>query len=105
MIDTHVHLLEPDRFTYEWTKDFSDLARRFDHSDYQIASLNSGIQAGVFMEVDCNEFAEEAHDFYSKAEDSDGLIRVVVAAGRPESPEIERAHIFTTNAIQIYRIP
>jgi hypothetical protein len=57
------------------------------------------------MEVDCNELAEEAHDFYSKAEDSDGLIRVVVAAGRPESPEIERAHIFTTNAIQIYRIP
>ena len=105
MIDTHVHLLEPDRFTYEWTKDFSALAGRFDLSVYQNASRDSGIQAGVFMEVDCEESSEEAHDFYSKVEDSDGLIRVVVAAGQPESPEIERAQIFTTNAIQIYRIP
>lgn len=105
MIDTHVHLLEPDRFTYEWTKGFSALSRRFDHSDFQIISLNSVIQAGVFMEVDCEESSEEAHDFYSKVEDSDGLIRVVVAAGQPESPEIERAQIFTTNAIQVYRIP
>lgn len=57
------------------------------------------------MEVDCNDFANEAHYFCSKAEDPEGIIRVVVAAGRPESPEIERAHFFTTNAKQIYRIP
>lgn len=91
MIDTHVHLLEPDRFTYEWTKDFSALAGRFDLSVYQNASRDSGIQAGVFMEVDCEESSEEAHYFCSKAEDPDGLIRVVVAAGRPESPDFERS--------------
>lgn len=38
MIDTHVHLLEPGRFAYEWTKDFPALSGRFDLSDYQNAT-------------------------------------------------------------------
>jgi predicted TIM-barrel fold metal-dependent hydrolase len=58
MIDTHIHLLEPGRFTYEWTKGLPALSGRFDLSDYQNASHDSGIQAGVFMEVDCEESAD-----------------------------------------------
>ena len=90
MIDTHIHLLEPDRFTYEWTKGFPALTGRFDLSDYQKASADTGIQAGVFMEVDCEESADEARYFCSLAEQPGGLIQAVVAAARPESPDFER---------------
>ena len=90
MIDTHIHLLEPDRFTYEWTKGFPALTGRFDLSDYQKASADTGIQAGVFMEVDCEESADEARYFCSLAEQPGGLIQAVVAAVRPESPDFER---------------
>ena len=90
MIDTHIHLLEPDRFTYEWTKGFPALTGRFDLSDYQKASADTGIQAGVFMEVDCEESADEARYFCSLAEQPGCLIQVVVAAARPESPDFER---------------
>ena len=90
MIDTHIHLLEPDRFTYEWTKGFPALTGRFDLSDYQKASADTGIQAGVFMEVDCEESADEARYFCSLAEQPGGLIQAVVASARPESPDFER---------------
>ena len=91
MIDTHVHLLEPDRFTYEWTKDLPALSGRFDLSDYQNASRHSGIQAGVFMEVDCDEFDDEARYFCSLAEQPGAFIQAVVAAARPESPDFGRS--------------
>lgn len=90
MIDTHIHLLEPDRFTYEWTKGFPALTGRFDLSDYQKASADTGIQAGVFMEVDCEESADEARYFCSLAEQPGCLIQAVVAAARPESPDFKR---------------
>ena len=91
MIDTHVHLLEPDRFTYDWTKDFPALSGRFDLSDYKKASLESGIQAAVFMEVDCEEPADEAHYFCALAEQPGSFIQAVVAAARPESPDFEQS--------------
>ena len=91
MIDTHIHLLEPDRFTYEWTKGFPALSGRFDLSDYQNASRDSGIQAGVFMEVDCEESDDEARYFCTLAEQPGSLIQAVVAAARPESPDFERS--------------
>ena len=90
MIDTHIHILEPERFTYGWTKDFPALSGRFDLSDYEKASADTGIQAGVFMEVDCEESADEARYFCSLAEQPSSLIQAVVAAARPESPDFER---------------
>lgn len=90
MIDTHIHILEPERFTYEWTKGFPALSGRFDLSDYRKASADTGIQAGVFMEVDCEESADEARYFCSLAEQPGCLIQAVVAAARPESPDFER---------------
>jgi predicted TIM-barrel fold metal-dependent hydrolase len=66
------------------------LTGRFDLSDYQKASADTGIQAGVFMEVDCEESADEARYFCSLAEQPGCLIQAVVAAARPESPDFER---------------
>ena len=89
MIDTHIHLLEPDRFTYPWTESFPALTGRFDLSDYLEASAGCGITAGVFMEVDCGEPSQEAARFCALAEEPGCLIRSVVASARPESPDFE----------------
>lgn len=91
MIDTHIHLLEPDRFTYAWTAGFPALAGKFDLSDYQKIIQGLGIEAGVFMEVDCEESTAEASRFCSLAEHSESVIRSAVAAARPESPDFERS--------------
>lgn len=84
MLDTHIHLLEPDRFTYAWTAGFPALAGRFDHSDYRQATHGLGIEGGVFMEVDCGEMQSEAHHFCDMAETPGCPFGKVVAAARPE---------------------
>lgn len=89
MIDTHIHLLEPEYFTYPWTESLPSLRGRFDFSDYLEASTGCGITAGVFMEVDCGEPAQEAARFCALAEEPGCLIRSVVALARPESPDFE----------------
>lgn len=89
MIDTHIHLLEPDKFTYTWTKGFDALSGRFDLSDYQNITCELGIEGGVFMEVDCEESGAEARYFCQMSEEPGCLIRSVVAAGRPEHDGFE----------------
>jgi predicted TIM-barrel fold metal-dependent hydrolase len=84
MIDTHIHLLEPSRFSYPWTAGFPALAGRFDHSDYVAATKGLGIEGGVFMEVDCAEMELEARHFCEMAETPGCAFSVVVAAARPE---------------------
>lgn len=84
MIDTHIHLLEPARFSYPWTAGFPALAGRFDHADYIAASEGLGIEGGVFMEVDCGEMELEARHFCELAETPGCAFSTVVAAARPE---------------------
>jgi predicted TIM-barrel fold metal-dependent hydrolase len=90
MIDTHIHLLEPDKFTYRWAEEFPALAGRFDLLDYQKVTSGLGIEGGVFMEVDCDESAEEAQYFCKMAEEPGCLIQSVVAAARPEEDTFEK---------------
>lgn len=90
MIDTHVHILEPGQFTYQWTAAFPQLQGRFGLSDYLAAARDCGITGGVFMEVDCEESADEARHFCEVATGPEGFLRAVVAAGRPESADFVR---------------
>lgn len=85
MIDTHVHLLEPDRFSYAWVGEVPALTGTFDLSDYEKLARPCGVEAGVFMEGDCGEPTEEAQYVCSMAATSSCLVRAVVAAARPES--------------------
>lgn len=87
MIDTHVHILEPGQFTYKWTEAFPALQGRFGVSDYLAAAAGSGIEAGVFMEVDCEEPVDEADHFCRLADEADSVLHAVVASARPESPD------------------
>lgn len=90
MIDTHIHLLEPEKFSYPWTGGFPALAGRFDHSDYVAATEGLGIKGGVFMEVDCVEMELEARHFCEMAEKPGCLFSSVVAAARPEHEGFEK---------------
>jgi len=61
MIDTHLHLLDRDRFTYRWTEGFPSLQGAFPMSPYQEATAGCGVTGAIFMEVDAEESAGASH--------------------------------------------
>lgn len=85
-IDTHQHLLLPERFHYPWTADFAPLQGRFGLEDYQKAAEGCGIGGTLFMEVDVapGQAGEEARYFCQQAQDPDSEIIGVIASGRLE---------------------
>jgi predicted TIM-barrel fold metal-dependent hydrolase len=86
MIDTHQHLLYPDRFGYAWTQDLPALQGAFRLEDYRAASAGCDVDGAVFMEVDVGEgqSCDEARFFCELATDPASGILGVVAAARPE---------------------
>jgi predicted TIM-barrel fold metal-dependent hydrolase len=91
-IDTHQHLIYPDRFTYEWAAGVPALAdRAFTLENYQTASKDCGITGSIFMEVDvpAGQSAGEAEFFCKLAEDPSNRILGVIASGRPENDGFE----------------
>ncbi len=88
-IDTHQHLIYPERFMYAWAADTPALAgRAFTVEDYQKAAEGCGITGSLFMEVDVKpEHASTEAAFICKlAEDPANRILGVIASGRPENP-------------------
>lgn len=85
MIDTHQHLLYPDRFGYAWTKDLPALQGNFRIEEYRVAAADCGIEGAIFMEVDVDEeeSSEEARFFCDVAGDPSSGILGVIAAARP----------------------
>lgn len=86
-IDTHLHLIYPQRFSYDWTAGIPALAGQpFRVEEYRAAANGCGITESIFMEVDVpdNESVSEAAFFCSLAEDSANRISGVIAACRPE---------------------
>src|SRR4051812_35781854 len=92
MIDTHQHLLYPDRFSYAWTRDLPALQSAFRLEEYRAAANACGIQGTIFMEVDvpAELAADEARFFCRLAEDAANGIVGVVAAARPEAPGFDK---------------
>ncbi len=90
MIDTHQHLIYPDRFSYRWAEGIPALSGAFPLSDYQKAADGCGITGTVFMEVDVGESSDEARFFCELAEESENRILGVIAAARPEQDGFEQ---------------
>lgn len=86
MIDSHQHLLYPDRFGYAWSQDLPALQGNFRLEEYRAAATVCGIEGTVFMEVDVDEgqSASEAGFFCRLADNPANGIVGVVAAARPE---------------------
>jgi predicted TIM-barrel fold metal-dependent hydrolase len=64
LVDTHLHLIEPDRFRYPWIAEEPGLQQTFDLAAYRAEAQTLGIAAMLHMEVDVAEEdieAETAH--------------------------------------------
>jgi predicted TIM-barrel fold metal-dependent hydrolase len=92
-IDTHLHLIHPNRFAYDWTAAIPTLAgREFSLDDYHHAAEGVGITESIFIEVDVAEkdLVSEAAWFCQIAEDPANRLCGVIAACRPENRDFER---------------
>ncbi len=90
LIDTHLHLLDPRRFSYPWTASFPAL-HETDFRLSQFDALRSGLPAeitsSIFMECDVAEdqIAAEAAHYCALAEDPSNKLAGVIASCRPEN--------------------
>ena len=98
MIDTHLHLIHPERFSYDWTGGIPALAGQpFRLEEYRAAAEGCGITESIFMEVDVpwDQAASEAAFFCTLAENPANRISGVIAACRPENDDFA-AHLDAT---------
>ena len=87
IVDTHLHLIYPETFTYEWIKGSIELNRPWTVEAYwaEVEANDLGIEAAIHMEVDVlesemiteSEFALNVHP----------QVVAAIANGRPESKE------------------
>ncbi|MFY8215585.1 MAG: amidohydrolase family protein [Chthoniobacterales bacterium] len=93
LIDTHLHLWDPDQFRYPWLAELPAFQRRFGIEDYLDAAAGAGIQRAVFVEcdVDGEQSLDEARAIQKLAGEHP-LIAGLVAGARPELPGFD-AHI------------
>ncbi|WEK06813.1 MAG: amidohydrolase [Candidatus Devosia phytovorans] len=98
ILDTHLHLIYPDRFSYPWLSGAPAINRSWSVEDYFAEAVPLGIEAALHMEVDVAE-----KDMLAESEFVLTLPRITgaIAACRPEGmgfvDQIERlsehAHI------------
>lgn len=89
ILDTHLHLVYPERFSYPWLKNEPQLNQPWRIEDYFAEALPLGIESALHMEVDVAEpqMADETAFVL-------GLPRIVgaIANGRPETADFP-AHL------------
>lgn len=97
-IDTHLHLIHPERFRYDWAAEIPALQGNFRLEEYRAAAEGCGISESIFMEVDVpwEQAVAEAAFFCGLADDPSNRISGVVAACRPEMPDFQ-AHLEATS--------
>lgn len=87
LIDTHQHLVYPDRFGYGWAAGTPALAgRAFTVGDYQEATRGQGVAGTIFMEVavDDADYHGEARWVAELARRPESGIVGLIASVRPE---------------------
>ncbi|MGB3335575.1 MAG: amidohydrolase [Devosia sp.] len=81
IVDTHLHLIYPNRFSYPWLAGNAALNKPWSHEAYFAEALPLGIESALHMEVDVAEA-----DIMAETEFVLGLPRMAgaIAACRPE---------------------
>lgn len=84
IIDTHLHLIYPERLSYPWLGNAPAINKPWSVGDYWAEAKPLGIEAALHMEVDVAEA-----DILPETEFVLGLPGIVgaIAACRPESPD------------------
>jgi predicted TIM-barrel fold metal-dependent hydrolase len=86
-IDTHLHLLYPQRLHYDWTEAVPTLRQPFPLETYAAQAAALGIAAALHMEVDVRteEIETETELVRELAARPGGLVRGAICACRPEA--------------------
>jgi predicted TIM-barrel fold metal-dependent hydrolase len=87
ILDTHQHLIYPERFPYSWTNGLPALAgKAFRYEDYLRAVEGCGVAGTIFMETapDDPHYRGEVAHVLELSRKPGSLIRGMVASGRPE---------------------
>jgi len=84
IIDTHLHLIYPERFSYPWLANAPAINRPWSHDAYFAEALALGIEGALHMEVDVAEPDIQAETAFVTT-----LDRIVgaIAACRPEKAD------------------
>ncbi len=88
ILDTHLHLIYPDRFSYPWLEGFDAINKPWRVEDYFQEALALGIESALHMEVDAAE-----RDMFAESEFMASIhprVAGVIAACRPEKEDFER---------------
>ena len=96
ILDTHQHLIYPDKYPYSWTNDLAPLkGNAFHIEDYLTLTKGSGITRTIFMEAspDDPHWLDETQFVYELSEQPNAIIEGVIANCRPESPSGFEAYI------------
>lgn len=82
LLDTHLHLVYPSRFSYAWLKGFPALDRPWTAQDYFTQAQPLGIQSALHIEVDVDAAEMEAETRFMLGVHP--RIAGAVISGRPE---------------------
>ena len=87
ILDTHLHLVYPERFSYPWLSGAPEINRPWSVENYWREATPLGIEAALHMEVDVAEPDIEAESAFVL-----GLPGIVgaIANGRPEHEDFEQ---------------
>ncbi len=96
IIDTHQHMIYPERYSYSWSDTSPELAgRAFRLADYLEAAAGTGITRTIFMEafVDDPQWRAETEFTCELADQKGTVIQGVIGGCRPESEDDFEAYI------------
>ena len=96
ILDTHQHLIYPNKYPYSWTNGLSPLeGNAFHLEDYLTAIEGSGITRTIYMEAspDDPHWHDETKFVYELSEQPDSIIEGIIANCRPESESGFEAYI------------
>lgn len=87
ILDTHQHLIYPDKFPCSWADGIPEISKKaFQYDDYLAAVKGTPIAESIFMEtaVDDPFWPEEARFVHSLADQPDSVIKGIISSCRPE---------------------
>jgi predicted TIM-barrel fold metal-dependent hydrolase len=96
IIDTHQHLIYPERYSYSWTAGLPQLAGKgFRYDDYLMAIEGTGVSRTIFMEsgADDPHWQEETRFVHTLAGTPGSLIAGIIANCRPEEERGFEAYV------------
>jgi len=91
IIDTHLHVVDPQALDYPWLAGVPALNQAWPYASYELEARRAGISQTLHMEVDvaAERIEDESHYVKTLADRPGSLISGAIASCRPEEPGFE----------------